>query len=285
MSDEKRPPRDEEVYTPQGGGGGTGSGPLGPLGEPDSESRSVTLHQIEPEAGEAPPVPPAPGGGKDASALRLLGTLAFAGVIAGAVLVFVYLWSHPIILANQAKVLAESIQEVLKAPDHYETVFVYEGELTAALPAGVDSIPLDKVYLGFDGNGAPVGFAVQGAEAGFQDVINLIFGYDPIDKQVLGMKVMEAKETPGLGDKIMKDSAFIGEFNGVEAPIVGVKTGRATGAPDEVDMITGATISSRAVIGIINHRVEALDPLLTRYMEQVESGQTSGAGAGKEDRS
>ena len=72
------------------------------------------------------------------------------------------------------------------------------------------------------------------------------------------MKVLESKETPGLGDKIEKDSTFVEAFEGVGAPIVGVKKGRESGAHEEVVMITGATISSRAVIDIINHRVDAL---------------------------
>jgi electron transport complex protein RnfG len=276
MSDLKRPPKDDELFTPQGGGGGTGSTPMGAVGE---EKKGLTLPQVGSEVpgpekaapGAGSPGAAGPGGvpgKKEASALRLLFTLAFAGAFSGAVLVFVYLWSQPQILAYRAQVLAESIQEVLKGPDHYQTVFLYEGQLVDELPAGVDSMALDRVYLGFDQSGAPVGFAVQGAEAGFQDVIRLIFGYDPTTRQVLGMKVMDAKETPGLGDKIIKDSVFVAEFNGVEALIDGVKAGRATGAPTEVDMITGATISSRAVIAIINHRIEALGSLLDAYYSE-----------------
>ena len=93
-------------------------------------------------------------------------------------------------------------------------------------------------------------------------MIRLIFGYDPGSGEVLGMKVLESKETPGLGDKIEKDSSFVAEFAGVEAPLVGVKPGNAAGGEDEVVMITGATISSRAIIDIINHRLEGLrEPL------------------------
>jgi electron transport complex protein RnfG len=79
------------------------------------------------------------------------------------------------------------------------------------------------------------------------------------------MKVLESKETPGLGDKIFKDMDFVTGFQGVETPIVGVKQGAATGAENEVDMITGATISSRTVIGIINHRVEALGTIMEAH--------------------
>ena len=76
------------------------------------------------------------------------------------------------------------------------------------------------------------------------------------------MKVLESKETPGLGDKIFKDTAFVAGSRGAAAPLAGVKKDAGSGADNEVDMITGATISSRTVIGIINHRIEALDPVL-----------------------
>jgi electron transport complex protein RnfG len=123
------------------------------------------------------------------------------------------------------------------------------------------------VFLGYGENGEPIGFAITGGEFGFQDIIDLIFGYDPETGTVIGMKVLANKETPGLGDKIVKDSAFVAEFDGPEAPLAGVKSGRATGAANEVDMITGATISSRAVIAIINHRLERLGPMLEAYLE------------------
>ncbi|NIW37929.1 MAG: FMN-binding protein, partial [Gemmatimonadetes bacterium] len=89
-----------------------------------------------------------------------------------------------------------------------------------------DTSGLDRVYVGYDGDGRRVGVAVVGAEPGFQDVIRLIFGYDPATGEVLGMKVLESKETPGLGDKIEKDSTFVREFARVATPLVGAKASR-----------------------------------------------------------
>ncbi|HEX6558602.1 MAG TPA: FMN-binding protein, partial [Longimicrobiales bacterium] len=103
-----------------------------------------------------------------------------------------------------------------------------------------------------------------GAEPGFADVITLIFGYDPVQKRLIGMKVLDNKETPGLGDKIVKDPKFSNGFNGKDTPLLGVKHGAGKGGRNEVDMITGATISSRAVIGIINRKLEKVEPLLPK---------------------
>lgn len=285
-------PKDFETYTPQGGGAGTGSGPIqevaavgdSPLPSPAGESGGVTLPQVGPEVATAEalglgasdegaegPVRP------EVSSLRLLLTLGFAGAIAGALLVFVFQWSNPLIQAYNAKVLQEAVTEVLKGPDHFESVFVVDGALTTQVPEGVDTLGLDKVFLGYDQAGNPVGFAMSHDGFGFQDLIYVIFGYDAEAGQVLGMKVLGHAETPGLGNKI-EDQPFVGEFDGVDAPIEGVKPDRNTGAPDQVDMITGVTISSKAVIRIINERIAAMADLLAAY--EPSGGATAGGVSG-----
>jgi len=204
-------------------------------------------------------------------AARLMATLTVAGAFAGLLLVLVNSWAEPKITAHRAEVLREAIHEVLGGPDRYETLFLVDGVFTAALPAAMDSIGLDRVYVGYDANGRSVGYAIAGGEPGFQDVIRLLFAFDPVNGRIRGMKVLESKETPGLGDKIEKDTAFVAEFSNPAPPLVGVKVGRGTGDAHEVDMITGATISSRTVIAIINHRLEELDAYLRAYEESRQS--------------
>jgi len=201
----------------------------------------------------------------EVSSFRLLMTLGFAGAVAGALLVFVFLWSDPLIQAENARILREAVTEVLKGPDHFESVFILDdGELTTQVPEGVDTLDLDKVFLGYDESGNPVGFAMTNEGFGFQDLIHVIFGYDAEAGQILGMKVLGHSETPGLGNKI-ENQPFVGEFDGVEAPIEGVKPDRNTGDSHQVDMITGVTISSKAVIRIINERIAELGDLVAAY--------------------
>jgi electron transport complex protein RnfG len=197
-------------------------------------------------------------------------TLGTAGALAGILIVTAHQMTAPRIEAYNAMKLREAVSEVLGAPDHWDALYVIDGALTATVPAGADERELDTIFLGYREDGTPVGFAISGAEPGFQDIVELIFGYDPLTKTVLGMKVLTSKETPGLGDKIVSDEAFLDEFQGPTAPLEGVKSGRATGAKNEIDMITGATISSRTVIGIINHRLERLAPLLDAYLQETD---------------
>jgi Na+-translocating ferredoxin:NAD+ oxidoreductase subunit G len=180
--------------------------------------------------------------------------------------VTVFGWAQPRILAYQAEVLRVAVAEVLQGPERTDRYFVHEGALVAEPPAGVDTMRIERVFLGFDAADAPIGFAVRGAEPGWQDLIHLIFGYDPRTRRVLGMKVLDNKETPGLGDAIEKNERFVRGFEGPLAPLVGVKPGSGRGGDNEVDMITGATISAQTVINIINNRVEQLHPLLEAYL-------------------
>ncbi len=205
---------------------------------------------------------------------RLVATLAVAGAVAGFFIVLVHQWSQPRILEYQAAVLQDAVLEVLGGPTRTSTFFLIEGEFTDRPTAAADTAAADRVYVGFDAAGAPLGIALAAGEPGFQDVIRLIFGYDPGAERVLGMKVLESKETPGLGDKIEKDSSFVAEFRSALAPLVGVKSGAGGGAAEEIDMITGATISSRAVIDIINHRLQDIGP-------EVEALWTSGLGGAR----
>jgi Na+-translocating ferredoxin:NAD+ oxidoreductase subunit G len=298
-------PEDRDLYTPQGGGGGTGSGPIlevpavrgAPEAGPKEDQRvdvprpgEVRLPQVSSvEPGAGVPVV------KETSILRMILTLATAGAMAGAVLVFVFLWSQPRILAYQAKVLAESIGEVLKGPESYETVYIYQGQLTRELPEGVSPAGLDRIYPGYDADGRAMGFAVSGAKAGYMDLIHVIFGYDPSSQEVLGMKVLDHKETPGLGDVIVKDEEFIGAFVRARWPLQGIKAGTGTGDPHEVDLITGATISTRTIVDLINLRIQELEPLLEGFQWVAPSpevpdpsiggveGEAPGNGDGKEE--
>lgn len=224
---------------------------------------------------------PGPGTPHQPPATRLVGTLGGLAAIAGLAIVLVFQWAQPRIEEHRARELAAAIREVLGEPERYEIRWVVDGELRDSLPAGSDSSATERVYAGFGARGELIGYAVPGEKAGYQDVVRLIFGFDPEDGRLLGMKVLENKETPGLGAKIATDSAFVSEFEGAEPPLVGVKEG--SDAVDEVDMITGATISSEAVIDIINARLEALGGALESGRGVARSpapGGAAGAEAG-----
>ncbi len=64
-------------------------------------------------------------------------------------------------------------------------------------------------------------------------------------------------------------------FAGPETPLLGVKIGAGKGEPNEIDMITGATISSKAVIQIINNALEEWKPILDKGIPQASADAAS----------
>ncbi len=209
----------------------------------------------------APPPPVVP----ETPAWRLVATLAVAGTLAGLLLVFVFQATAPAIAAHKAEMLRLAIREVLAGPERYDTLFVVDGKLTAELPDGAKEKDFERVFLGYGKDGRPVGFAIEAAGPGFQDTLKLLFGYDAATKRILGMKVLESKETPGLGDKIEKDREWIDQFRRAVAPLVPRKPGSNNGGESGVDTITGSTISTKAVIKIINAALERLGPAVETY--------------------
>lgn len=187
------------------------------------------------------------------SSFRLIATLSTAGLMSGLLLVGAYLGTKPAIDRNKAEAMRAAVFRVVPgavnvAPwlwkgDHLEK---WDGP-QGALPEG------EAVFECTDEAGAVVGWGVPTAGAGFQDVISLIYGYDPAKKSIVGLEILDSRETPGLGDKIAKDAHFLENFTAlaVEPTIVPVKRGEKAN-PNEVDTITGATISSKSVVRILN---------------------------------
>ena len=184
------------------------------------------------------------------SSLRLVLTLAIAGLISGIAIIGIYEATLPTITANKARELREAVFKVLPGVSQMQPLVFRDGELVATAEPSADE---SAVYGGYDNDGHFVGYAIPGAGPGFQDTIGLLYGFDAVRRQVIGMEVLESRETPGLGDKIYKDMDFVDDFKAlsIDPTIVAVKKGSKS-RPNEVDAITGATISSKAVVRIIN---------------------------------
>ncbi|MEJ2255453.1 MAG: FMN-binding protein [Woeseiaceae bacterium] len=209
-----------------------------------------------PEAGEVPV-------DKPVSTFRLVATLAVAGAVAGLLIVLVNLHTKPIIDKYRAEQLRLAVYEVLPGAARYETLYLVDGALSTTVPDGAKAADFRQAYVGYGENGERIGVASSRGESGFQDIVLVIFGFKPESGVLLGMKVLESKETPGLGDKIFKDQAFVDQFfDRPQTPLSAIKAGSGKGLPGEIDAITGATISSKAVVSIINNGIAEWRPLL-----------------------
>ncbi len=209
------------------------------------------------------PSPPPPER-KITPAWKLLLTLAVAGAAAGWLIVTVYDLTLPAVQRHAAEQESAAVREVLAAPARWDTLYLVGNAVMATPPAGTDKREAVKAYVGYDAGGRRIGVAVTAAEPGFQELLTLMIGFDPATGALTGYKVLDQQETPGLGDRVESDTSFGNQFTGRVAPLKPVKQ-RVAGDPSAVQTITGATISSRAVIRIINDAVAKWRPLIQAY--------------------
>jgi electron transport complex protein RnfG len=98
------------------------------------------------------------------------------------------------------------------------------------------------------------GYVVLTAVQGYSGPITVLFGV-AADGAMTGLKVLKHTETPGLGAKITA-AAFRDQFKNKRLNQVQLR--RDQPAQGEIDAVTGATISSRAVTGAIHAELDSL---------------------------
>ncbi len=206
------------------------------------------------------------------SSFRLISTLGLAGFFSGLVLVGAFLFTRPIIEANRAQALQQAIFKVLPGCTSYRTIELRDGQLVMLednAPETREGEEVRRIYAGYNDKDKLIGFAISGEEPGYQDLIVAIFGYNPRKEIVIGFEVLESKETPGLGDKIMKDPAFLANFKSlaVEPAITVVPKGEKK-KDNQIEAITGATISSKAVGRLLEKNLAEWRPLIEEHWKE-----------------
>jgi electron transport complex protein RnfG len=102
--------------------------------------------------------------------------------------------------------------------------------------------------------------------------LRLLYGYSFDEQAIIGMRVLESRETPGLGDRIETDATFLENFvrldvsvnadgSGLAHPIEFVKPGEKQQAW-QIDGISGATITSEATARMIGESSQNWIPLV-----------------------
>lgn len=170
---------------------------------------------------------------------KMVTALSVVGIISAVSLVFVYSYSLPKIIENTNKATQNGIKQLF--PD--------AGKITKT--------SMDGVFEVEDANGQALGYAFTSVGNGYQGPINIIAGVDPDINKMIGMEVLDSQETPGLGAEIAGD--FRKQFSGlsVEGDITYLKNKKPE-KPGEIEAITGATISSRAVVNMLNKSIQDL---------------------------
>ncbi|MBI5893266.1 MAG: RnfABCDGE type electron transport complex subunit G [Deltaproteobacteria bacterium] len=176
--------------------------------------------------------------------VKMLLVLSITGAVSGGILAQVFHFADPLIQENRQKELRDAIFLVLPEAKDYKTL---EKEVNK------EKI---TIYKGIDGEGKSVGVAFIADGGGFQGNIRLIVGLNNDYLKLKAIKVLEQNETPGLDNRI-KEPQFEDQFKNLEVkPKVEYIKYRKPEKPNQIQAITGATISSDAVVKNINNAVE-----------------------------
>ena len=203
----------------------------------------------------------------------MLRALVGIATISGLLVVLVYQATLPIIAENQRLRTEHAVFQVIPGAVAKRDFVIADGRL---VPPG-EGVVGTPVYAAFDAAGALKGVAFPGAAQGYAGVIEFLFGYDPGCECIVGSRVLKSTETPGLGDKIEKDPAFLENFRALDArlsadgsglanPIVTVKHGTKT-EPWQIDAVSGATISSKAMGRAADQAAQVVVPAVARSLD------------------
>lgn len=173
-------------------------------------------------------------------------TLVLVCLVAAFALAGVHAKTAPIVAQQEAQALQEGLAQVLPGAARFEAVPAER--LSQAGPA------VKAAWRGLDGSGQSRGVVVEAAPSGYGGAIRMLVGIQP-DGTVQQMTILAAGgETPGLGSKAT-EPGFVKQFAGLKAKI-GLAKGRAPQG-NEIQAVTGATISSTAVLEGVNQALAA----------------------------
>lgn len=171
---------------------------------------------------------------KEHSVFKIASNLALASLISGVVIGSVYYVTAPAAAQKAEKMKQESMKALIAPADSFTEIAGHEGVFAARK------------------NGEIIGYIVPSETKGYGGRIKMLVAVTA-DKKVMDFTILEHNETPGLGDNAQKP-AFRGQFAGKGEELLEVTKDPAN--KDNIQAMTGATISSRAVTQGVKQAVE-----------------------------
>ena len=211
------------------------------------------------------------------STWKMYRAFAGTGVFCALLIVVVFQATEPVIAHNKAQALNRAVLLVLADAQHKQAFrWTQAGAFEAVSEADGAA---DVIYAGYTASGQLAGIAIPAQGMGYQDKIELLYGYSPTHGAVVGMKILSSRETPGLGSKIGTDETFLQNFKrlviqlneagGIAQAIEVIKPTQQRQAW-QINAISGATVSSKAVANIINQSSEFWIPKIMQQLERFE---------------
>ncbi len=180
-------------------------------------------------------------------------------LVAGVLLGLVYQVTKDPIAYQEKLAQDKANQSVFSAAQTFEEVDVDEtaAETVASAHPGVT---IESVKKALDSSGSVLGYVIQVKSKGYGDFIQYTVGITN-ESNVNGISIIKIAETPGLG--MNAEKVIVPQFvNKAAQQFSVVKNGQLTDANSQIEAISGATITSRAVTEGVNAAVSYFDNTL-----------------------
>ena len=187
---------------------------------------------------------------KESTLKNMLIALMVITIVSGGVLGFVYGLTKPAIDQVEANKNLKAINEVLKS----------DVEIVSTETKDIDDLTYNLAY---DAEGNFIGAAIKTySKNGFGGKIELMVGM--LANGIINkVSVLSQAETPGLGANMVNDK-FKGQFEGKNPATFKLMVKKDGG---DVDAITAATISSRAVSEAIKKAADGFEANKDQFMK------------------
>ncbi|MEE1115208.1 MAG: FMN-binding protein [Eubacterium sp.] len=172
------------------------------------------------------------------------------------------------IAAQQAATKAASQKAVFADAESFEAVADWDADSFAQnlLDAGLDQTTVNGVDIAKDGSGNTLGYVVDASNnEGYGGEVEVMVGVAIAEDgtyTVNGISFLTLSETAGMGMKAA-DPTFKDQFNGLATgdtkQIEYTKTGKS--ADNQIDAISGATVTTNAVTKAVNGALKAAEYL------------------------
>lgn len=176
------------------------------------------------------------------------GLLGLFAVLGTALVAVTFDVTEEPIAESKRKALLRSLNELVPEDRHDNDMFTDYIEVSDPSLGTDKKVKVYRARKGKD-NVAAVISAV--APDGYSGNIHLLVAVNYIG-QLLGVRVVDHKETPGLGDAIDKDrSDWVDQFVGKSIGNPATNKWKVSKDGGEFDQLTGATITPRAVVNAV----------------------------------
>jgi electron transport complex protein RnfG len=204
----------------------------------------------------------------------MIKVLGIVSLLCGLLIAGTHIATFGRIRHNQEIIMHESVEQLLPGIQKQILYGIEPSTGSLKILPGLDGDG-PRFFAGYGSAGELLGIVIEASDRGYADVISAMYTYSPKTQTITGFKVVDMRETPGLGDRIGKDPGFLENFKRLEAtllhPIAAVKHGTKKNAW-EIDAISGATVSSRAVGRALQKSVAAVAPVIQKNLDRIERG-------------